>query len=44
MFKDFEEALENASQAVIDLRSEAESIMERMEAIIESCETIEADL
>lgn len=43
-FSIFENAYDEAIKAIIDLREAAQEIKERMEDIVDACETLESDL
>lgn len=43
-FSDFQDALDNAITAVIDLKEAAQEIKESMDNIIDACENIESEL
>lgn len=44
IFEDFKTVYDEAVSAIISLREEAQTIKEKMEEIIDSCETIEGEL
>lgn len=43
-FESYQEAYDNAVDAIVKLREEAEAIKDRMETIISACEDIEGEL